>query len=143
MRMRTGSDSRLTVQMAPLIDIIFLLLIYFMVTAVIVKKEGGIGFRLPAPDQGPVLDFPVEARISIDASGVVFLDGMQFDRKDRKLNGLRDRISGLQEIAATQHSSFFVTLDPNENTAHSRIVEVLDACASSKVKNLSFAQRDV
>jgi len=143
MRIMNATDAKLSVQIAPLIDVVFLLLIYFMVTATIIKREGDIGFRLPARFDGPIPEFPVEARICIDATGVVSLDGMQFDQKDRKLSGLADRISGLREMATLQHATFLVTLDPSEDTAHSRVVDVLDACASSKVKNLSFAKRDV
>lgn len=143
MKMNKVADIKLSVQIAPLIDVVFLLLIYFMVTATLIKKEGDIGFRLPVPIVSPVPNSPVEARISIDADGVVTLDGIQFDKMDRKLSGLKDRISGLQQMAAVQHSAFFVTLDPDQETLHSRIVDVLDACAASKVKNLGFAQHDV
>ena len=48
-------------QIAPLIDVVFLLLIYFMVTASLIKKEGDISFILPAaaaPDTK--IDMPVE-----------------------------------------------------------------------------------
>ena len=41
-------DVKLELQIAPLIDVVFLLLIYFMVTAALIKKEGDISFMLPA-----------------------------------------------------------------------------------------------
>ena len=41
-------EAKLELQISPLIDVVFLLLIYFIVTAKIVKKEGDIPFMLPA-----------------------------------------------------------------------------------------------
>ncbi|WP_372809198.1 ExbD/TolR family protein, partial [Pontiella sp.] len=41
-------EAKLELQIAPLIDVVFLLLIYFMVTASLIKKEADIGFMLPA-----------------------------------------------------------------------------------------------
>ena len=41
-------DAKLELQISPLIDVVFLLLIYFIVTAQIVRKEGDIPFMLPA-----------------------------------------------------------------------------------------------
>ncbi len=143
MKLGMTRDVKLSVQIAPLIDVVFLLLIYFMVTAALVKKEGDISFKLPVPDRQAQLDFPVEALISIAADGEVSLDGIQFDKSDRKLDGLAARIMELKLMAEAQNSIFFVTLDPDDHTIHERIVDVLDACASSQVRNLSFARHDV
>ena len=40
--MKHVEDVKLELQIAPLIDVVFLLLIYFMVTAALIKKEGDI-----------------------------------------------------------------------------------------------------
>ena len=135
-------DAKLELQIAPLIDVVFLLLIYFMVTAQLIKKEGDIPFMLPA-DTPPVemVDIPVEARIRINPDDSVQLEGMSFSGSDRKLHGLRDQIIGLRTMAEAQRSPFFVTLDPNEDTKHRRIIDVMDACAAAKVKNLTFAKK--
>ena len=45
---RNTEEVKLELQIAPLIDVVFLLLIYFMVTASLIKKEGDISFLLPA-----------------------------------------------------------------------------------------------
>ena len=61
-----GGESKVELQIAPLIDVVFLLLIYFMVTASLIKKEGDISFMLPAPNPNPEkTDLPVEALIMI------------------------------------------------------------------------------
>ncbi len=134
-------DAKLELQIAPLIDVVFLLLIYFMVTASIIKKEGDIPFVLPADVPTEVMiDIPVEARIRINPDDSVLLEGMTFSASDSKLAELKKQIVGLREIADAQKSSFFVTLDPTQETKHRRIIDVMDVCAQAKVKNLTFAK---
>ena len=136
-------DAKLELQIAPLIDVVFLLLIYFMVTSSLIKKEGDISFILPADvPQVQMVDIPIEARIRIAADDSVSLDGMQFAASDRNLDGLRTQITGLKQIADAQHSPFFVTLDPQPDTIQRRIIDVMDACAAAKVKNLTFAKKE-
>ena len=45
---KTIEDTKLELQIAPLIDVVFLLLIYFIMTAALIKKEGDISFMLPS-----------------------------------------------------------------------------------------------
>ena len=45
---KRAGEAKLELQIAPLIDVVFLLLIYFMVTASLVKKEADVEFLLPA-----------------------------------------------------------------------------------------------
>jgi hypothetical protein len=67
---------------------------------------------------------------------------MQFASTDRKLEGLVSQIVGLRQMAEAQRSPFFVTLAPQPDTQHYRIIDVMDACASAKVKNLTFAKKE-
>ena len=136
-------EAKLELQISPLIDVVFLLLIYFIVTAQIVKKEGDIPFMLPADvPQVEMIEIPIDARINILEDNSVLLDGMQFSGSDRKLEGLIAQIVGLRQMAEAQRSPFFVTLAPQSETQHYRIIDVMDACASAKVKNLTFAKKD-
>ena len=135
-------DAKLELNISSLIDVVFLLLIYFIVTARIVKKEGDIPFTLPADvPTVEMLDIPVEARIRINADDSVMLEGMTFAASDRKLDRLVNQIVGLRKMADAQKSPFFVTLDPTEDTKHARVIDVMDACAEAKVKNLTFAKK--
>jgi len=128
-------------QIAPLIDVVFLLLIYFMVTAALIKKEGDISFMLPANVKpSEMVDIPVEVLIEIGADGTVQVEGMRFSRDDQSLNELVTQIQGLRAIAKSQQSPFFVNILPNQDSKHSRIIDVMDACAAAGVKNLSFSK---
>ena len=54
MKLSGCQELRLRHQIAPLIDVVFLLLIYFMVTATIIKPEGDIAFSLPLSERVPM-----------------------------------------------------------------------------------------
>ncbi|HKL20913.1 MAG TPA: biopolymer transporter ExbD [Tichowtungia sp.] len=128
-------------QIAPLIDVVFLLLIYFMVTAALIKKEGDISFILPASvPPTKMIDVPVEALIYILEDGTVEMDGLRFPPDNLLLTELSVQVGGLKEMARAQDSPFSVTVTPYADAFHERVVEVMDACAAVGVKNLSFGK---
>ncbi len=139
--MQHFEDSSLKLDMSSLIDVVFLLLIYFLVTASLIKKEADIGFMLPA--NVPVEDMqeiPVEVLIEITIDGTVQVEGMRFSRDDKVLEDLVMQIAGLKEIAAAQNSPFFVNVLPNADALHRRIIDVMDACAAAGVNSLTFSK---
>lgn len=134
-------DAKLELQIAPLIDVVFLLLIYFMVTASLIKKEADIGFLLPANVAvEDMQDIPVEVLIEILEDGTVQVEGMRFPEEDRSLDDLVIQIAGLKEIAALQNSPFFVNVLPDADALHGRIIDVMDACAAAGVNSLTFSK---
>lgn len=129
------------IDIAPLIDCVFLLLIYFMVTTSLVKKEADISFALPASvAQTEAVNLPVEVSIEISSDGTVQVEGMKYAGGDRMLNELVTHLQGLQQIAASQSSIFSVNLLPDGDVLHERVIEVMDACAAAGVKNLTFSK---
>jgi len=134
-----GLDEKL--QIAPLIDCVFLLLIYFMVTTSLVKQEADITFVLPADIAlEEMVELPVEMMIQIDADGTVALEGMQFPKEDALLTDLANQIRAQKQMAQSQNSPFFVNIAPNQDALHARIINVMDACAAAKVESLTFSK---
>jgi biopolymer transport protein ExbD len=140
-KFRDSGSGKVELQIAPLIDVVFLLLIYFMVTASLIKKEGDISFLLPAniPAQDMV-QVPVEVLIEIQAEGAVEMEGMTFNENDRMLNDMVKQLMELKKVAENQSSPFSVNLLPSGETLHDRVIDVMDACAAAGVKNLSFSK---
>ncbi|MDF7824746.1 biopolymer transporter ExbD [Pontiellaceae bacterium B12227] len=139
--MQHYEESPLQLEIASLIDVVFLLLIYFMVTASLIKKEADIGFMLPANVAvEDMQEIPVEVLIQITADGTVEVEGMRFSFNDRALDDLVVQIAGLKEIAASQSSPFFVNVLPHSDAMHRRIIDVMDACAAAGVNSLTFSK---
>ena len=133
-------DEKVELQIAPLIDVVFLLLIYFMVTASLIKKEGDISFMLPAQvDQSEPIDMPIEVSIEISESSDVIVEGMIFESSDIELDTLITRLVEFREAAESSGSELIVNIIPHDAVLHSRIINVMNACAVAKVKNASFS----
>lgn len=133
-------NKKAELQIAPLIDVVFLLLIYFMVTASLIKKEADLSFMLPAKvDVEKPLDLPLEVLIEVFENGDVIINGMVFGRNDEYLDNLVDQLLTLKEAADASKSELIVSILPDDKAVHGRIVTVMDACHAARVKNLSFS----
>lgn len=134
-------EVKLELQIAPLIDVVFLLLIYFMVAASLIKKEGDISLILPANvPQTEKVKVPLEVLIEIDENGTVVFEGLQFPADDVLLNDLASQVRALKAVAKSQQSPFFVNILPDSNAFHERVINVMDACAAAEVESLTFSK---
>ena len=142
-RRRKQTDELVEMQMGPMIDMVFLLLVFFMVTAKPVDPENDIKMTLPGTvAQEESVDLPDEQRIVIGQKGEVFLNELQYDRDSRTGDGLPELVgtlSRLRQAAEASRSAVLVTLSPHDDVPHQRIVDVLDACAESGVDGITFA----
>ena len=124
----------------PLIDVVFLLLIYFMVTASLIKKEADLSFMLPAKvDTADPLSLPIEVLIEVTESGDIVINGMVFGKESNNLDDLIGQLVTLKEAADSSSSELIVNILPDDKAVHGRIVKVMDACAAANVKNMSFS----
>jgi biopolymer transport protein ExbD len=127
-----GSDGEFGFQIAPMLDILFVLLLFFMVSAGAQKHEASLTTELPGAGK-PGGDVPVQ--VGIDSDGQVSVSGAPIDSPtDAGLPALVDRLKGIVLANATQP----VVITPTRSTRHQRVIDVLNACAAAKVKNLAF-----
>ncbi|MDP6491596.1 MAG: biopolymer transporter ExbD, partial [Kiritimatiellia bacterium] len=95
MKIALGTDNDPELEIASLIDMVFLLLIYFMVTASLVKSEGDLGIKLPGVVQQSVsVDMPDEQIIEIREDARVLLNGRVFGEAEAQ--ELPELVSTLQ-----------------------------------------------
>ena len=127
-----GSDGEFGFQIAPMLDILFVLLLFFMVSAGAQKHEASLTTQLPGNGK-PGGQVPVQ--VGIDDDGQVNVAGAPLDSPtDHALPQLVERLRGVVAADATQP----VVVTPTRSTRHQRVVDVLNACAAAKVKNLAF-----
>jgi biopolymer transport protein ExbD len=126
-------DGEFGLQIAPMLDILFVLLLFFMVSAGSVKHEASISTQLPGGLSQPGADVPV--RVAIDENGQVSIYGANVDTpSDNQLPQLVDRLRKVVSAHAAQP----VIITPTRSTRQQRVVDVLNACAAAGVKNLAF-----
>ena len=134
-------DDVVEMQMGPMIDMVFLLLVFFMVTAKPIKQESDISLGLPgAVEQTEAVDIPDEQRIIIQADGQVVLNELAVDApSDPYLPELIGILKKFKKAAEYNKSEALVTLAPDDEVVHQRIVDVLNACAVAEIHGVTFA----
>jgi biopolymer transport protein ExbD len=139
------SDSQtVEIQMGPMIDMVFLLLVFFMVTAKPIKQESDISLSLPGTvSQEESVDLPDEQRIAIAPDGQVSLNEMPVDGPgDRQLPALVETLKRFKESSDANRTEALITIDSHDDTVQQRVVDVLNACAKAKITGVTFASAD-
>jgi biopolymer transport protein ExbD len=127
-----SSDGDFGLQIAPMLDILFVLLLFFMVAAGSQKHEASIATDLPGKGS-PGKDVPVQ--IAIDADGQVSVNNAEADSTiGDDLPETINRLKGM--IASNPNQPVIIT--PTPSTRQQRVVDVLNACTAAGVKNLAF-----
>ena len=129
--------------MGPMIDMVFLLLVFFMVTAKPIKQESDISLGLPgtvAAEES--VELPDEQRIRIEDDGRVILnDAVLGESGDSALGALVATLKRFKESSDANRTDALVTLDASDGTDHQRIVDVLNACAKADISGVTFSDR--
>jgi biopolymer transport protein ExbD len=128
-------------QMTPMIDMVFLLLVFFMVSAKPVIPERDIPMGLPGQvAQEEVVDIPDEARVIIEPGGQIVLNEQVLDTpQGSSLPELRAVLERFRISAENAKSEALVTLAPHDTVPHQRLVDVLNACAEAGIKGVTLA----
>jgi biopolymer transport protein ExbD len=128
--MRPRAQTAVELQIAPLIDVCFLLLFFYLLTA----AEGGPERSVASPLPGTVdltesAGFEDVQELRISARGQVFLNGAQFDTAEsRDLPQLRGMLSRYLESARANKTEARLTVCPDESVPYQRLVDVFHAC---------------
>lgn len=141
MQVRRRDQTLVEMQMGPMIDMVFLLLVFFMVTAKPIKQESDISLGLPGTVSAEeTVDLPDEQRIRIEDDGrIVLNDATLGEPNDEKLDALVATLKRFKEAADANKNEALVTLDAADGTRHQRIVDVLNACARADITGVTFA----
>lgn len=141
MKLRRSPEDKPDIQMTPMIDCVFLLLIFFMVTSTFYRQEADISFSLPGvAEQSEAVEIPDEQIIEINASGQVLLNDMQFDNPaDPDLPELLKTLIRFKQTADANKVPAIITIAPGDKVRQQRVVDVLNACAAAKIQSVTFA----
>ena len=127
-------------QIAPMIDVVFVIMLFFMVMASNVKVERELKTSLPgittaaAPE-----DMPDEIIIEIAEDDTVVMNEEEFDgAQDTRLPLLTNNLIRLKKDADARGSKVLVTLQTEEQAKYKRIIDVMNALAKAKIANVTF-----
>ncbi len=127
--------------MGPMIDMVFLLLVFFMVTAKPIKQESDLGFGLPgAVAQDEPIDIPDEQRLIIRGDLQVVLNDLEIDAPESSdLPELFATLERFRQAAELSGSKAMLTIAPAKDVPHQRVVDVLNVCGRAQLTDVTFS----
>jgi biopolymer transport protein ExbD len=118
-------------QLAPMIDVVFLLLCFFVTSQVFTQWEAEIDITLPtARTARNEMRLPGEIILNISRTGDVIVNGRTLTPEELATMLLR-----LAGFAGGQP----VIIRADRQTAYEHVIRVLDLCRQSDIWNISFA----
>ncbi|MHC5024324.1 MAG: ExbD/TolR family protein [Planctomycetota bacterium] len=119
-------DAGVAIELTPIIDMVFLLLIFFLVATTFHQTEREMQIALPASvSAGPISAALREIIVNVDAEGQIIVNGSTME-----LETLR----GILEDAIAVNPEQKVTVRGDRNTAYANVVRVLDVCKGSGIQ---------
>lgn len=119
--------------LTPVIDIMFLLLIFFMVGTQFTDDEGRFDIQLPTvSDVLSVVSLPDPATVSVTANGEIYLDG--------KALGLDDLEGQLSEMRQN-YPGQAVLVRGDGTAAYQQVIDVLAVVKRAGISSVSLANR--
>ncbi len=113
----------------PMIDIIFFLLVFFMMNMLSMVNQNTIAVNLPTA-QSASADLNERISVTINSEGVVYLG--------KKVTTKQELNAFLQE-AKVKNSAVSVLLNADEQVAHGKVVAVIDVIKTAGINNMVMA----
>lgn len=143
-KLKKKSEEKVGIPIAPMIDVVFLLLIYFMVSSTMEQQEADLSFQLPGSvEQEEPLDLPDEQIIEIRENGQVMVNEYPYDSPEAsRLDELAAMLTRFREASSANKVEAIVTISPADTVAHAQIVRVMDACSLAGIEAVNFGLGD-
>jgi biopolymer transport protein ExbD len=124
---KNGSGSGATLDLTPIVDVVFNLLIFFALSLNFAATSGGINVKLPSASTAE----PVKAEqvtINLTKDGKVYYNDKTVDLEelDKRLKDVEDKDS-------------LVIIRADNDVPHGKVVEIMDLAKSEGLSKLAFA----
>ena len=131
-------------QIAPMIDVVFVVLVFFMSLCAAIKVEAELNTKLPGnATTSAAVEFPDEQTIAIEVNGQVLLNDAPFDApNDPDLPSLTDTLKRLKQNSENAKTVLLVTISSDPKAPYFRTIDVLNALAAAAVDNVTFTVDD-
>ncbi|MDG2375280.1 MAG: biopolymer transporter ExbD [Woeseiaceae bacterium] len=133
MKLNLRAKAEPEVNMTSLIDVVLLLLIFFMVSTSFVK-ESQISITLPEADSKAVVDaLPEQLEIMITAKGTYLINGREL------VNNRPETIRNALQRMSTGDTSLPLTISADANSRHQHVVTAMDVAGRLGFTKISIA----
>jgi biopolymer transport protein ExbD len=124
-----------TLSLTPLIDVVFLLLIFFLVTSEFEDEERRLDIVLPSATSAmPMISKPKEVVVDIDSEGNIYVGG--------KLKAIAELQVILEAAVADNPTNQTVVIRSDRRASFQPVVSVMDVCNRTGVSDYSVTTQE-
>lgn len=134
MMFRQKAQEEPKVDMTPMVDVVFLLLIFFMISTTFVETPG-IQVDLPESSSQVVEKEPKEVKVYLEKNGTIHV-------QDREV-ALKDLATRLDELGREGAGNTTFVLMADREVQHGLVVKVMDAAQQAGFKKLAIATEKI
>ena len=129
MRFRTGNEENFSLDLTPLVDVVFLLLIFFMVSTVFVDFKRQMDISLPSSKSSLASEAlePVKVELTVDKQ--IFLNG-----KKIKIEEIEPALS---KIPSSKKKSAVIRAD--KNLPYGNVIKVMGILQNAQILDIGVA----
>lgn len=129
MRIHRRSLKKARIEIIPMIDTIFFLLVFFMISTLSMSQYKGMPVNLPKAASGQ--QAPAEsAALTITKDNQIFLDKRLVDKS---------ALGALLREHLAKNAELLVVINADDGVEHGHVVEVMDIARSASVAKLAIA----
>ena len=126
-------------QIAPMIDVVFVIMLFFMVMAGAVKVENHLISNLPGSVESDTVDFVDETIINISEDGEIALNDEPMDTLTSKtMPNLKGSLKRLKQNAVSSGNKMVVTIVSEAQAPYDRVVDALNALSAAQITDVTF-----
>lgn len=136
MKVQEPEEEEIEMQMSPMIDIVFQLIIFFMCATTFQKYERDLRSNIPVMSEQVVQRKMEDVIVVIDKQGRVFVSGKEYKVINHEIPELVALLTRLKSFFPEQS----VIIEADKETNHQNVIHVLNACAAANITNISFTE---
>ena len=128
-------------QIAPMIDVVFVIMLFFMVMAGAVKVEHELKTTLPGnAETAKETEMPDEITIGVSENGTITINEDPVGQpNDKTLDNLYNEMVKMATAAKQSKTKLLITVQAEEAAKYERVINVLDVLARADISNVTFA----
>lgn len=143
-QLQPSADANPGFQIAPMIDVVFVIMLFFMVMAGAVKVEHELKTTLPGnAETAKETELPDEVTIGVSETGEITLNEDPVGVPgDQLLENLFNQMKQMSQAAEQSKTKLLITVQAEESARYERVINVLDCLAKANITNVTFAVAD-
>lgn len=131
MRLPSVAKKKARIEIIPMIDTMFFLLVFFMIATLSMTLQKGMPVNLPTAGSATD-DVPEQISLTLTKKGELF-----FNKEPIKVLDLEPRLQSLLQTGGEPA----VVINADESVNHGRVIEVMDSVRKSGILNMAIATK--